>query len=110
VCGEVVERLLDGLPGAQGADVLDEQRSIERVRMVEVLLRAFLERQAGQVAVVAVLLEDDDAQRRQRGDDAAGDGGLAGAGPAADADDQRAGGLRGLWFGVQEFLEVCRGP
>jgi len=57
--------------------------------MIEVLLHAFGERQMRRVLVVVVLLEDGNIRFRERFDDAARDGGLARAGAAADADDER---------------------
>jgi len=56
--------------------------------MIEIELHALFERELGEALVIVVLLEDDDVCFRKRFDNAAGDGGLAGAGASADADDE----------------------
>ena len=95
VAGEVVERRLDGAAGLELGDVPDHQVGLERVGMVLVERGAILEPQIEPVAVVAIVIEDRDRVGPERLDDAADDGGLAGAGPAGDADDQPA--LLWLW-------------
>ena len=56
--------------------------------MIEVLLHPVFEGHARIVFVVAVLLEDDDVFFRERFDDSRCDGGFAGAGAAANTNDQ----------------------
>jgi hypothetical protein len=56
--------------------------------MIEVLLYPFFERHARIVFVVAVLLENDDVRFGKCFDDPGGNRGLAGAGAAANANDQ----------------------
>jgi hypothetical protein len=85
---EVVDRHLDGLPGAQRVHVLHEQVRLERVGMVVVERRPLLEPQVVAVAVVPIVLEHGDLAVADALDDAADDRGLAGAGPAGDADDE----------------------
>jgi hypothetical protein len=55
--------------------------------VVEIELHALFKGKFGEPFVVIVLLEDDDVCFRECFDDAAGDGGLAGAGASADSDD-----------------------
>jgi len=55
--------------------------------MIEIEFDAFFEGKLREAFVVIVLLEDDDVGFGERFDDAAGDGGLAGAGASADSDD-----------------------
>ena len=60
MAGEVVLRRLDAPPGAERLDVLHQQVGFERVGMVVVERRAFLEAEVAAVAVVAVVFEDRD--------------------------------------------------
>jgi hypothetical protein len=55
--------------------------------VVEIEFDSLFERKFGETFVVIVLLEDDDVGFGEGFDDAAGDGGLAGAGASADSDD-----------------------
>ncbi len=65
--------------------------------MIEVLLHALGEREMRRVLVVVVLLEDGNVRFRERLDDPPGDGCFAGAGAAADADDQGLGDFVAPW-------------
>ncbi len=56
--------------------------------MVDVLLGALIKRQVRQVFLVVVLFQNQNAFLGKRGDDASGDGGLARACAAANADHQ----------------------
>jgi len=88
VLGEVMNGPLDGMALTRAADVLDQQRGVHRVGMVEVLLGALINRQVWQVFLVVVLLQNQNAFLGKRGDDAIGDGGLARACAAANPDHQ----------------------
>jgi hypothetical protein len=91
--------------------MFDEQERVERVRMIEIQLDALFVRELRIIFVVVVLLKDGNAARsrlranelraqslrgigrrvggkREGFGDAAGDGCLARASPAADADDK----------------------
>jgi hypothetical protein len=57
--------------------------------MIEIHLHAFGERHPGIIAVVIVLLQNHYVRFGKRLDDASRDGGLARAGAAANANDQR---------------------
>ena len=56
--------------------------------MIEVLFHPFFKRHARIVFVVVVLLENNDVRFGQRFDDSCCNGGLTGAGAAANANDQ----------------------
>ena len=84
VRGEVVYGAVDGVAGGEGADVLDEELGLEGVGVVEVALAAVVEGELREVAVVEVEGEERGVElMREFG----GEGGLSGAGTAADADD-----------------------
>lgn len=86
VGGEVVDGALDGLSAGEGADVLDDEFGLERVGVVEVALVAGVEGELGEIAVVEVEWEE---RGVELGGEFAGEGGLAGAGTACNADDER---------------------
>ncbi len=88
VRGEVVRGAVNGFPGAQLADVLDQQRRINGIGMVVIELGALVERKLGMVLVIRVVRENDGVFLGERFDNFAGDRGLARSRPAADADDQ----------------------
>ena len=67
--------------------------------MIEVLLHPLFKRHARIVFVVAVLLEDDDVRFGKRFDDSCCDGGFAGAGAAANPDNQ--------WTAVEGADRLC---
>jgi len=79
VAGEVVFGRIDRAPVLQLADVVDEQIGLERVGMVVVERGALLEAEIVAVAIVAVVVEDHHIVGAEALDDAADDGGLAGA-------------------------------
>ena len=81
---EIVNGTLDGAAGGERADVLDEELALERIRMVEVLLVAGVERELGEVAVIEVQREESRVELRG---ELAGERGFARAGAAGDADD-----------------------
>ncbi len=108
IFGEIVRWPVDLLARAKHPHMLDEQRRIECVRMIEVYPLAVFEREIREILVVVVLLEDQHARRRERLDDPVGDGSLPRTGTTADADNQRAGpsqcvtsSQRRVSFGVQ---------
>src|SRR5215469_1664695 len=86
---KVVRRALDGLPFAQPPDVLRQQRRVHRIRMIEVLLRAFFEGEFGEGLVVVVLLEHHDVRFGDGFDNPARDRRLSRAGAPANSDNQR---------------------
>lgn len=87
---EIVDGTFDGAAFAQAMDVLDEERSVKGTGMIEVTARALLKAQVRKVFVIMVLLEDQDSVVRQDARKAIGDGGFAGAGTSADANDEGA--------------------
>ena len=86
VAAEVVDGALNGAAEAEVAQVLDEELALERVRVIEVLLVAAVERELREVAVVEVEREDGGVELRG---ELARERGLAGAGTAGDADEDR---------------------
>jgi hypothetical protein len=84
VAGEVVHRALNGQALGEGADVFDDEFGFERIRMVEVLLVARVERELGKVAVVEVEREE---RGIELGGELGGERGFSGAGAASDSDD-----------------------
>ena len=52
VGGEIVDRHLDGLPVAQGTDVLDQKLRLERIWMIEVEFIALCGRESPQILVI----------------------------------------------------------
>ena len=95
------------LPCAQRVEVRDEQVQLERVGVVVVDALALLERPVGLRAVVVILLDEDADAGRQRLEHGAGDGRLAGAGAAGDAEDERAGHDGPLYHALHV---ACRTP
>jgi hypothetical protein len=85
---EIVGGPLDHLTFPKPTDVLGQQLRIHRIRMIEVLLHALFERHARIIFVVVVLLENDNVRLGKRFDDSRRNGGFAGAGAAANANDQ----------------------
>jgi hypothetical protein len=85
---EIVSGPFNGLAFAKPADVLGKQRRVHRVGMIEVLLHPLFKRHARIVFVVVVLLENNDVRFGERFDDSCCNGGLTGAGAAANANDQ----------------------
>jgi hypothetical protein len=73
---------------AKPADVLGQQRRIHRIGMIEVLLHPLFERHARIVFVVAVLFKNDNVGFGECFDNPRCNRGFAGAGAAANADDQ----------------------
>src|ERR1700683_2331401 len=88
VGGEIVDGALDGLAGSERAYVLDEQLAFERVRVIEVLLVAGVERELGEIAVIEI--EGKECGIELRGE-LAGERCFAGAGAAGDSDDDGVG-------------------
>ncbi len=86
---EVVDGTLDGLAGGEAADVLDDEFGLEGVGVVEVAFVAGVEGELGEVAVVEVEGEEGGVEL---GGKLGGEGGFAGAGAAADAEDEGWGG------------------
>jgi hypothetical protein len=79
--------------------VLGQQRRIHRIGMIEVLLHPLFERHARIVFVVAVLLENDNVRFGKRFDNPRRNGGFAGAGAAADPDNQ--------WTAIERTYGGC---
>ena len=79
VDGEVVDRAIYGTPGHQATNVLHQQITLHRIRMVVVDLGALFERKVLQIAVVGVVLDESDVVMTDRLHDRLRDGGLAGA-------------------------------
>ena len=84
--GVVVDRALHGLPRQQLAEMLHEQGRFEGVRVVVVQMGPFLVGQGMVGAIVVVVVDDADVVPEGLLQ-ALGQGGLAGAGAAGDADD-----------------------
>ena len=109
VRAEVVEGSLDEVVEGEFVEVMEEQVKLDRVRVVEVLLRALLEGKVGEVAVVEV--EWEQARVELRGEFTR-EQGFARAGAAGDAEDQWAmrqeellcGRLRGHGAGLRGSL------
>src|SRR6185437_2942465 len=87
--GEIVARARDRLAGAQPAHMLDQQRHLDGVRMIEVQFIALGRRESGLVLVIIVLLQQRYAGGGEGFDNPARERRLAGARPAADANDYR---------------------
>jgi hypothetical protein len=92
VADEVVDRDLHRPAGLERGQVADEELVLQRRRVVEVVAQEVLVALPLDVAVIAVLLEEGDALPPHRVEDRLGDGGLARAGAAGDAEEA---GLRG---------------
>ena len=75
-------------PARSASRCAHEELHLERVGVIVVDALALLERQVGLRAVVVVLLDEDADAGRQRLEHGAGDGGLAGAGAAGDAEHE----------------------
>jgi hypothetical protein len=86
VVGEVVDGAVDGVAGGERADVLYEELACEGVGVVEVLLVARIQRKLAEVAVIEIEREECGVKLRGK---LAGERGLAGAGAAGDADEDR---------------------
>jgi len=54
---EVIYRLLDRLPTGKLLDMLDEQRCIERVGGIEILMRALDNGHMGEIGIVGIEME-----------------------------------------------------
>lgn len=87
VMDEVVAGAVDSVPDDELPKLLDEQRQLERVGMIEVLPGAFRLRQMIERAVVGVEREQGAVESAA---ELAGKGGFARARGAGDADDHRA--------------------
>src|SRR5271156_5788599 len=87
--GVIVGGALNRLACAQLAHMLGEQRRVHGIGMIEIHLHAFGEGHPRIIAVVIVLLQNYDVRFGKRFDDAPRDGGLAGAGAAANSNDKR---------------------
>src|ERR1700761_9025670 len=83
---EIVDRALDGKAVREIPDVLDEELAFKRIRMIEVLFVARVQRELRQITVVQI-------QREKRGIEHIGkltcECGFAGAGTARDAENYR---------------------
>jgi len=91
VLSEIIERQVDASALFQRQHVADEQVGLERVRMVVVQGRAFVEREIVAIPVITVVFEHDDPVGSERLDNRRDDGRLAGARSARHADDHRSG-------------------
>jgi uncharacterized protein len=91
---EIVDGDGDGLAGPQRYEVLDEQRRLERCRMVEVDAGSFGFRKRREVAVVRIVLDNRDGLLGEACRNFPRDGGLSRPGPARDPDEQNAHGPR----------------
>ena len=87
VNGIVVHRAVDGLACAQRLQILHHEVGIEGVRVVVVELAALLIGQLVVALVVAVVVENADLVRTKMVPQLFGQGGLAAAGAARDADN-----------------------
>lgn len=85
VGGEVVTRGLDGAAGGEIFYVSDEEFVFERVGMVKVLAGSLFEGEMGEVVVVEIEGEQGGGEFAC---EFAGEGGFAGAGTSADAEDE----------------------
>ena len=85
--GVVVDRHLYGVTRAQLPQVGDHQRRVKAVRVVVVELAALLVGQLVVALVVAVVVENADLVRTKMVPQLFGQGGLAAAGAARDADN-----------------------
>ena len=84
VAGKVVDRTVDWLAGCERLNVFENEFGLERVGVVEVALVACVERELAEVAVVEIKGEEGCVELLG---ELAGEGGLAGAGTTADAED-----------------------
>lgn len=83
--GEVVDGAADWGAIGEGVDVLGEEGVFEGVGVVEVLQGALVRLEMAEVAVVEV---EGQERRVELGGEFFGEGGLAGAGAAGDAEDE----------------------
>ena len=86
---EVVHGLCDRPSLEQIGKMGGEQLRLQGVRMVEIHFDPRLERKVGEIAVVGVVLDEGGTTLLDLADQRSCDRGLAGAGSAGDADDQR---------------------
>ena len=60
VDGIIVHRAMDGMPRFKGAEIFDQQRSIERIGVIVIEQLAFFERQLIVALVVAIMMQNAD--------------------------------------------------
>src|SRR6187399_3052651 len=93
---EVVHRYLDRVAGAQGIQVFRQKPVVQCIRVIEVQLLPFHERELRVWTVVVVVGNQGNRPWRHRGDDATGNRGLARTGTPNDANEERG------WFGAYD--------
>lgn len=92
--GEVVDWNVDRVAGAQRVQVLGQKRVVQRIRVIEIQLLAFDERELRTRTVVIVVGNQRDRPWRHRGHDAIGYRGLARPSTPNDANEERS------WLGA----------
>lgn len=87
---EIIDGPLNSVAFAQGLYMADEQRCIERIGVIEILLGAFFDGEMRQIFVIVILLEYQNFIFGEGFDQAIGDRRLAGSGAAGNSDCERA--------------------